>query len=170
VIACREVGAAKIIVTGLAAEAHKLAVARDFRADHTVDVENEDARQRVQELTGGAGADLVIDVSSYAMEPVSQALDFVAPGGTVVLAGVKGFKPVPGFISDKVVIKEISIKGAIGVTSSGYRSAIRLIESRKLPLEKMHTHRFGLRDAERAIRTLARQIPGEESIHSCLIP
>jgi threonine dehydrogenase-like Zn-dependent dehydrogenase len=170
VIACREVGAGKIIVTGLAADAHKLEVAREFGADHTLDVENEDARQRVQELTGGAGADLVIDVSSYAMEPVSQALDFVAPGGTVVLAGVKGFKPVPGFISDKVVIKEISIKGAIGVTSSGYRSAIRLIESRKLPLEKMHTHRFGLRDAERAIRTLARQIPGEESIHSCLIP
>ena len=27
-----------------------------------------------------------------------------------------------------------------------------------------------LRDAEAAIRTLARQIPGEESIHSCLIP
>ena len=25
-------------------------------------------------------------------------------------------------------------------------------------------------DAEQAIRTLARQIPGEESIHSCLIP
>ena len=62
------------------------------------------------------------------------------------------------------------IRGAIGVTSTGYASAIRLIESRRHPLEKMHTHNFGLRDAELAIRTLAREVPGEESIHSCLIP
>jgi hypothetical protein len=34
----------------------------------------------------------------------------------------------------------------------------------------MHTHDFKLEDAELAIKTLARQIEGEESIHSCLIP
>ena len=47
---------------------------------------------------------------------------------------------------------------------------IRLIESGRYPIEKMHTHDFGLRDAELAIRTLAREIPGEASIHSCLLP
>ena len=94
----------------------------------------------------------------------------MAPGGTIVLAGVKGFKPIPEFISDKIVMKEIRILGAIGVTSTGYSSAIRLIESHKYPIERMHTHDFSLRDAELAIRTLAREIEGEESIHSCLIP
>jgi hypothetical protein len=39
-----------------------------------------------------------------------------------------------------------------------------------MSIEKMHTHDFGLRDAERAIHMLAREIPGEESIHSCLVP
>src|SRR5690606_29361143 len=47
VIACREVGAGTIIVTGLAADAKKLALARAFGADHTVDVDNEDAVARV---------------------------------------------------------------------------------------------------------------------------
>ena len=56
------------------------------------------------------------------------------------------------------------------MTSSGYANAIRLLEARTTPIEQMHTHRFDLRDAELAIRTLAREIPGEESIHSCLIP
>ena len=60
--------------------------------------------------------------------------------------------------------------GAFGVTSSGYRKAIELIESGQVPLEKMHTHNFKVSEAETAIRTLAREIPGEESIHSCLIP
>jgi threonine dehydrogenase-like Zn-dependent dehydrogenase len=170
VLACREAGAAKIIVTGLEADANKLALAREFGADATIDVQNEAAGLRIQELTGGRGADVVLDVSSYAVEPVVQAIDFVRVGGTVVLAGVKGFKEVPGFISDKVVMKEVVIKGAIGVTTSGYANAIRLLESRTSPIERMHTHDFELQEAELAIRTLAREVPGDESIHSCLIP
>ena len=170
VLACHEAGADQVIVTGLEADAKKLELAREFGADATIDVQNEDAKQRIRELTDGVGADVVVDVSSYSTAPVSDALDFVAPGGTVVLAGVKGYVPIPDFISDKVVLKEISIRGAIGVTSSGYRSAIRLIESGRHPLSKMHTHDFALRDAELAIRTLAREIEGDESIHSCLLP
>ncbi len=170
VVACREVGAGDIIVTGLEADAAKFDVARTFGANHTIDVENENARARISELTDGQGADVVVDVSAYATEPVAAALDYVKPGGTVVLAGVKGFKPIPDFISDKIVMKEISVRGAIGVTSTGYTAAIRLIESGKVPLAEMHTHDFKLRDAELAIRTLAREIPGDESIHSCLIP
>ena len=170
VLACREVGAGTIIVTGLAADARKLKVAREFGADHCIDVENESAKERIRQITDGRGADVVVDVSSYATEPVSEALDYVAPGGTIVLAGVKGFKAIPEFISDKIVLKEIRILGAIGVTSTGYRNAIRLIESKRETVEKMHTHNFALGDAELAIRTLAREIPGQESIHSCLIP
>jgi threonine dehydrogenase-like Zn-dependent dehydrogenase len=170
VIACREAGAELLIVTGLAADARKLALARELGADHCIDVENEDAKRRIRELTDGQGADIVIDVSSYSTAPVADALDYVRPGGTIVLAGVKGFKAIPEFVSDKIVLKEIQIRGAIGVTSSGYRSAIRLIESGRLPLARLHTHDFSLREAELAIRTLAREIPGEESIHSCLLP
>ncbi|MFU8816603.1 MAG: zinc-dependent alcohol dehydrogenase [Pseudomonadales bacterium] len=169
VIACREVGAGTIIVTGLAADARKLELARAFGADHTVDVDNEPAVERVRALTDG-GADVVIDVSSYATQPVRDALDMVKPGGRIVLAGVKGFKAVDDFVSDLIVMKEITIHGAIGVTSSGYRSAIRLIESGRSPIQQMHTHDFSLENADLAIRTLAREVENDESIHSCLIP
>jgi len=170
VLACREVGAGTIIVTGLEADARKLALAREFGADFTIDVENEDPKARIRELTNGGGADVVVDVSSYATAPVVGALDYVKPGGTIVLAGVKGFRPIPDFVSDKIVLKEITIRGVIGVTVGAYERAIRMLESRRVPIEKMHTHNFGLREAETAIRTLAREIPGEESIHSCLLP
>ena len=170
VLAARAAGAGQIIVTGLSADARKLELARTFGADATIDVGQEDAKKRVRELTNGRGADVVLDVSSYALEPVAAALDYVATGGRIVLAGVKGFKPVPEFVSDKIVMKEIQISGAIGVTSSAYRNAIRLLESRRTPIEKMHTHDFPLDRAELAIQTLAREIPGVESIHSCLVP
>ena len=170
VLACREVGVDQIIVTGLAADARKLEIAKQFGADAVIDVQNEDPVRRVRELTDGVGADVVLDVSSYATEPITQAIDLAASGARIVLAGVKGFKSIPDFVSDKIVLKELALLGAIGVTSSGYRSAIRMIESGKHPLASMHTHEFDLRDAELAIRTLAREIPGEESVHSCLIP
>jgi threonine dehydrogenase-like Zn-dependent dehydrogenase len=170
VIACREAGARTIIVTGLAADARKLELAKLYGADYTIDVDNEKAKQRVKEITNGRGVDVVVDVSSYAVEPVVEALSFVRSGGTVVLAGVKGGKVVPNLVSDLIVFKEITIKGAIGVTSSGYRSAIRTIESGHVPLAEMHTHNFKLEEAELAIKTLARQVPGDESIHSALIP
>lgn len=170
VIAARQAGAGKIIVTGTAADANKLRVAKAFGADHTIDVENENALERIRELTGGRGADVVVEVTSYATDPVRESLNYVRAGGRIVLAGVKGFRAIPDFVSDLIVLKEITIKGAIGVTSSGYRKAIDLIEGRTLPLELMHTHDFDLADAELAIRTLARQIEGQESIHSCLIP
>jgi threonine dehydrogenase-like Zn-dependent dehydrogenase len=67
-------------------------------------------------------------------------------------------------------MKEIRLMGAIGVTSTGYKNAIRLLESGRCELSRMHTHEFSLSDAELAIRTLAREIPDDESIHSCLIP
>lgn len=170
VIALRHVGITDIIVTGLAADAEKLKLAEFYGASLTIDVENENVVHRVKEATGGKGADIVVDVSSYATQPVADALQLVKVGGQIVLAGVKGFKAVDNFVSDLLVMKEATIKGAIGVTSTGYRQAIDLIESGDVDFTPMHTHDFDLGDAELAIRTLAREIEGDESIHSCLIP
>lgn len=170
VIAARAAGADTIIVTGLARDERKLALARELGADHTIDVEREDLRARVAEITGGRGADVVVEVSSYATGPVADALHCAAHGARIVLAGVKGFKPVADFVSDLVVVKELQVFGAFGVTFESYESAIRWIESGRAPLEKIHTHDFPLEEAERAIRTLGGEIPGETSIHSCLLP
>jgi threonine dehydrogenase-like Zn-dependent dehydrogenase len=170
VIAARAAGADKIIVTGLGRDERKMALALELGADHVIDVEAEDARKRVKELTGGRGADVVIEVSSNATEPIAEALHYVATGGRIILAGVKGFKPVSDFVSDLIVVKEVTIRGAFGVTSRAYDAAIRLIESERVDLMKMHTHDFPLEQAELAIQTLAGEAPGEASIHSCLLP
>lgn len=170
VIAARAAGADTIIVTGLARDAAKLELAKALGADHVIDVEHENANRRVKELTNGHGADVVIEVSANSPVPVAEALHYAAIGGRIVLAGIKGFKAVPDFVSDLVVVKELHILGAFGVTSPSYRAAIRLIESGRVPVERMHTHDFALEDAERAIQMLAGEIPGEQSVHSCLVP
>jgi threonine dehydrogenase-like Zn-dependent dehydrogenase len=169
VIAAREAGAGTILVTGLSRDAHKLERARAFGADHAIDVERENVVKRVRELTGGRGADVVVEVTAVATQPIVDAIDCAALGGKVVLAGVKGMKAVPNFVSDKVVLKEIQLLGAIGVTWDSYERAIKLIESRKLPLDTLATHRFALDEAERAIRTLAGEVEGESAICCSLL-
>jgi 2-desacetyl-2-hydroxyethyl bacteriochlorophyllide A dehydrogenase len=168
VIAAKEAGASRIIVTGLKRDAKKLALAREFGATDTLNVEEQDAVAAVREITGGRGADVVVDVTAYATAAVTQAIDMVRRCGTVVLAGTKGPHPVENFLSDKIVGKEIRMQGALGVDFRAYAPAVKLIESGRFPLEKMHTHTFPLEKAEHAIKILAGEVPGEEAIHIAL--
>jgi threonine dehydrogenase-like Zn-dependent dehydrogenase len=170
VIVAARAGASQIIVSGLSRDRAKLELARKLGATHTVDVENEDLVDVVFEATHGEGADVVLEVSAYAVEPVAQTLVLARRGGTVVWAGVKGMKDVPAFVSDRAVLKELHIHGALGVTSSAFRNAIALLESGEIDLSAMHTHTFPLEEAERAIETLAGHVPGEQAICCCLVP
>jgi threonine dehydrogenase-like Zn-dependent dehydrogenase len=170
VIAAREAGAGCIIVTGLSRDERKLGLAMEFGADHAIDVERENVVARVREITDGDMADVVIDVTAYAVEAVTQAIDLARRGGRVVLGGTKGPKPVPNFISDKVVGKELTVLGAFGVDWPAYEAAVRLIESGKYPLERMHTHTLPLEEAARGLALLAGSVEGEQAIHVALVP
>lgn len=170
VIAAREAGAGRILVTGLSRDERKFALAREFGAQHAIDVERENVVARVREITDGRMADVVVDVTAYAVQAVADAVDLARRGGRIVLAGTKGPVPVPNFLSDKVVGKELTIMGAFGVDAESYERAVRLIESRTYPLEKMHTHTLALDDAERGLKLLAGHVPGEEAIHIALVP
>ena len=170
VIAAKTAGAGCVIVTGLSRDEHKLALARRFGADHTVDVERDDLVRRVREVTDGRMADVVIDVTAYAVDAVTQAVEVARRGGRIVLAGIKGPKPVPNFLSDRVVTKELTMIGAFGVDWSSYEQGIRTVESRWQELAAMHTHTLPLAEAEHGLRLLAGQVPGEDAVHIALIP
>jgi len=170
VIAAKEAGAGCVIVTGLSRDEHKLELARRFGADHTIDVEREDLVRRVREITDGQLADVVIDVTAYAVQAVTQAVDVARRGGRIVLAGIKGPRPVPDFLSDRVVTKELTIMGAFGVDSRSYELGIRTVETRWRELAAMHTHTLPLAEAERGLQLLAGQIEGENAVHIALIP
>jgi threonine dehydrogenase-like Zn-dependent dehydrogenase len=184
VIAARAAGAGTIIVTGLEADEHKLALAREFGADHTIVVDGEpggrsgqvgrgdgaeDTVERVKEITDGAMADVVLELTPLAAQPVTDALLAARHGGRVVLAGLKGNREIP-VRTDLVINRALTLVGAFGVDARGYAEAISLIESGRFPLEKMHTHTFGLDDTALAIETLAGEVPGEHAVHVSVHP
>lgn len=171
VVAARAAGAGTIIVTGLAVDEHKLALAREFGADHTIvaDEEDVDVVERVTEITNGALADVALELTPMATEPVTDALRAVRHGGRVVLAGLKGGREIP-LSTDLIINRALTVRGAFGVDATAIAETIALIESRRFPLEKMHTHTFGLDDTALAMQTLGGEVPGEPAVHVSVHP
>lgn len=170
VIAVREAGAERVIVTGLSRDRAKLDLALELGASDAVDVEAVDLVAYVEEVTGGEMADRVVDVTPYATQPIVDAIDCVRPAGTIVLAGVKGMREVPGFISDKVFIKELTITGVFGVGSWANQQALRVIASGRHPIGKLHSHTLTIDRLEYAMRLLGGEVEGEEALHVTVTP
>ena len=172
VIAAKAAGAANIIITGLSSDAHKLAVARELGADHTVIVDGEEGRnvvEVVRELTDGRMADVALDLTPMAGGPITDAFNAVRHGGRVVLAGLKGGREIP-ISTDLIINRALTIKGAFGVDFTANAKAIALLESGRFPLEKLHTHTFSLDEVGLAIDTLAGETDDKSAIHVSVQP
>jgi threonine dehydrogenase-like Zn-dependent dehydrogenase len=68
------------------------------------------------------------------------------------------------------MMKELTLIGALAVDFDSYEAAIRIIESRKFPLELMHSHTLPLRDTEKALLTLGNEVAGEQGVHISIDP
>jgi threonine dehydrogenase-like Zn-dependent dehydrogenase len=169
VIACREAGVEKIIVTGLKRDGFKLELARALGAQHIIIADQEDTVARVMEITAGRGADVVVDVAPSASQTVNHAIDAVKSGGVVVLAGLKGPGAVP-MNADRAIFKEITIRGAFSQGWHAYEQALRILDENRHGLARLKTHDLPLEDAAHAIRILAGEVPGEEGICLALHP
>ncbi|BAO92178.1 zinc-dependent alcohol dehydrogenase [Caballeronia cordobensis] len=155
VVAAREAGAAKIIVTGLSTKTDRdrLELAKRLGADHTIEVDQEDVLERVADLTGGAMADLVIDCASGGPATVTSAIQLARKRGTVVLGGQKRM-PIPEFNSDMIIARFLTVKGMRGHSYQSVELALQLIAANRHDVTRMSTHTFGLGDTDLALRTL----------------
>ena len=156
--AARAAGAARIIVTGTAADADRLGLARRWGADRIVEVDTDDVVEVVADETGGAMADVVVDVSG-SPAALASSVAAVRKRGTLVLAGLSGGRQVPVNI-DALVWNEIKVQGAFTAGSPALRATMDLIESTGFKPEEMISHTFDLDNTEVCIRAIANEIEG----------
>lgn len=169
VLAARATGADVVILTGLASDARRLEVGRELGATATIVADQDDVRARVRELTGGDGADAVVDTSSApASDMVPLAIDLLKrKEGRIVAQSIGG--AIANFPIDRLAQKYITLKVARGHSYASVEQAIGRIASGRFPLHLLATHRFGLDDVDLAIRSTAgRGAPG--AIHVTVIP
>ena len=169
VVAAHEAGAEKIIVVGLTRDEHRFEVAKTLWCKPTPLMPKKvDPIQMVRDLTNNMFADVVIDVTGV-VKSVPLSIELVRPMGTVILASNSGPNPV-SLIPDKIATKEIRYQGVFTQDAPAARAAIKLIESRRYPIEKMVTHRFRLDEAERAVRITGGEIEMEGFIKGVIVP
>jgi threonine dehydrogenase-like Zn-dependent dehydrogenase len=168
-VICRQAGASLIIVTGTSRDRARLEVARALGAEYVIDVNKEDALARIKEITGGKGVDVVLDCTAGAgTSPVLLGIEALKRrGGTMVVQGeVERF---PDFPIGRLTVKAITIKSARGHSFRACELALQQLASKRFPLEKVTTHRFGLKDVDLAIKSVGGQgLP--DVIHASLMP
>jgi threonine dehydrogenase-like Zn-dependent dehydrogenase len=169
VVACKQAGAALIIVTGTSRDRARLDLAKTLGADHVIDVDAEDPLTQVLELTGGAGVDVVLDCTAGAgTTPVLLGIDALKRrAGTLLVQGE--LAAFPDFPLKQLTEKAITIKSARGHSYRAVELAIAQLASKRFPLHLLTTHEYGLRDADTAIRAVGGEVD-DGVIHVSLLP
>ncbi|MGO9058716.1 MAG: zinc-binding dehydrogenase [Candidatus Binataceae bacterium] len=143
-------GAARVIAIG--APADRLEVAKKWGADYTisVDVPHAERVNRVKELTGGLGADLVIE-GSGARTAFTEGVDLLRRGGRFLVIGQVGPDSV-NFLPAAVVGKEIDIIGSLSGNVSDYYKAICFLDNNRerFDFDAMFPNRYQLKDIHSA--------------------
>jgi S-(hydroxymethyl)mycothiol dehydrogenase len=161
VIGCGGVGNAAIAgarlagartVIGVDVDDRKLAWAKEFGAAHTVNSAQTDAVEAIRDLTGGFGADVVVEAVGRP-ETYEQAFYSRDLAGTVVLVGV----PDPTMRVDLPMIEIFGRGGALKSSWYGdclptrdFPMLIDLYLQGRLPLDRFVTETVGLDDVEAA--------------------
>jgi alcohol dehydrogenase len=154
--AVKDAGARCIMVTGKGArDAERLALAPQFGANLAIDVERDDPVGALRDATGGALADVVVDVTAKAPTAFAQAIKLARPGGTVVVAGTRGSPDAPGFHPDTLVYKELRVLGALGVDAPAYRAALDMLASNRFPFAELPRRIAGFDDVADLLESMA---------------
>ncbi|WP_328505331.1 S-(hydroxymethyl)mycothiol dehydrogenase [Streptomyces sp. NBC_00391] len=167
VIGCGGVGAAAVVGSNLAGAAKIIAVdiddakldtARKLGATHTVNSRNTDAVEAIRELTGGFGADVVIEAVGRP-ETYQQAFYARDLAGTVVLVGV----PTPEMKLELPLLEVFGRGGALKsswygdcLPSRDFPMLIDLYLQGRLDLDAFVTETIALDDVEKAFERMHR--------------
>ncbi|MGU3499593.1 S-(hydroxymethyl)mycothiol dehydrogenase [Mycobacterium sp. C31M] len=148
------VGARRIIAVDV--DDRKLHTAREFGATHTINAEDLDAVETIQDLTDGNGADVVIDAVGRP-ETWKQAFYARDLAGTVVLVGV----PTPDMKLEMPLVDFFSRGGSLKSSWYGdclperdFPTLISLYLQGRLPLEKFVSERISLDAIEDAFHKM----------------
>lgn len=156
--AVARVSGARLVITIGAPDA-RLAIASRFGADEVLSIERnspEERLQRVRDLTGGRGADIVMEFTGHP-QAFNEGLDLIRRGGRYVIVGQLGSGST-SFRPSLIVTKQLRILGSISGRARAYYQAIQFIaeHGKDIPFELMISNRYRLDDVNLAMERMKR--------------
>lgn len=160
VVGTGPVGLAAIMTARLFSPSHiiaidraevRLAAARQFGADITVNSAAASPLSAVRSVTDGLGADVVIEAVGQP-DTFEMAVELSRPGARIANIGVHG-KPASLHLEDQW-IRDITVTTGL-VDTSSIATLLRLLDSGQLNAERLVTHRFSFDDFDKAYDAVA---------------
>jgi len=142
--AARAAGAGPVIVVGTDADEEiRLPTARTlFPAGHVLNVQREDALERIMQMTRGRGADLAVEASG-AEKGIGFALQALRKLGRLTAIGLTGRKEI-AFPYDAAMFKAVRFVFNLSTSYTSWDTAIRLVADGKMDPKPLITHRGGI--------------------------
>jgi L-iditol 2-dehydrogenase len=145
---CKALGAARVILTGT--RDSRLAIGKKLGADFTINVRNENLAERVREITGGHGADAVLECAGGPTS-MQEALENVKRGGRI---GVVAWYSGPVQVDMNLAVRSnVRIYAARGEGGMNCGRSLALMSAGKILADPIITHRFRLDEINDAFRT-----------------
>ncbi len=134
----------------------RVAVAQSLTGSEPI-VTDESYQKKVASFTNDSGFDLVFDATGNAAA-MQQGFDLVAHGGRYVLVSV--VKDSITFADPDFHRKELTLFGSRNATSQDFEQVMGAIRDRKVPIDKIITHRTRLSEAVEMMPKWAQQKSG----------
>ncbi|AIF53478.1 zinc-binding dehydrogenase [Pelosinus sp. UFO1] len=143
---------AKVIITGLEKDKGRLEKGKELGIDVTVDIQNQDLKQTVNELTQGYGADVVFECTG-APPSVNFGLDLLTKKGQYVQVGIF---PTAEILTDfeKIIQKELSITGCRSQKPSDWEPSLQLMNDNSVNAKALISHQFNITEWDKAYATI----------------
>jgi threonine dehydrogenase-like Zn-dependent dehydrogenase len=145
-------GARQVLVTGVAADAGRLRLARELGAV-AVDIDATDPLAALRALQAD-GADVVYETSGVA-STLEQAVAMCRRGGSVGLIGL--CHGASTLRSTPIVLKELALVGSRGYNETTWRLMMTVLPRVAADVLKLVTHQVEFRDFERALQMVERR-------------
>jgi L-iditol 2-dehydrogenase len=149
----RAAGADRLFATDRADVPHRLEAARTLGAMAFAAQDGREAEE-ILAATGGRGVDVAFEAAGHP-EAVEAAVAAVKPGGRVILVGIPSLDRI-SFTASVARRKDLLIR-VVHRMKHTYPRAIRLVESRRVDLGSLATHRFPLAEVARAFAVAERR-------------
>lgn len=148
----RHAGAGRLLGTDFSAV--RRARAAEWGFDATFDPRQAELQEAVRARTDGRGPDHVI-VGPGSGAALEQALQLVAPGGTVVLFSPFAPAPPVSLSLHRLYFSELNLTASYSCAAKETRAALELIRGRVVDVDRLVSHRFGLDGVGPGIRETA---------------
>ena len=126
--------------------------------DDVIDVSSVNPIDRIFELTGGRGPDVVFECAGV-ISTTQQSINLVRKGGIIVIAGLC-FNQVEIPVSN-LVLKELNLRGSMCFYPGEYASALNLMKDRRIDVIPLITDVMPLDDINEAFRKALRREGGK---------